>query len=268
MANPWLFFENVFEDADATFTVTNEASGFPKENVLDWFRWSYWKSSGTTAPIYLHVDMGVGNTAQPTTLVVGGHNLHTAGASVKVEHSDDDSAWTQVGTTQTPTTKQPVTDTFSPASAHRYWRVSLTGTLSVAPQIGIVTLGRRIDLPLGVAPGFDAFGHALVTDRVQNTNGETLGVNVRNLEYRWNLDYSDGRALSKSSFFSPVSGLTFDGDFVDHFHAGKPFWLTFNTDEYAHADLCELDGDRFTNSYAKTTARRNLGLPIRVLREL
>lgn len=234
MANPFVLFENIMEDG--TLTATYEASGFPVENILDWrmatpFRW---KSSDDTNLTYIKVDLGVGNSASPDTLAVGGHNLDTLSVSgLRVAGSDNDADWTSEYVDLTISSDYPHVGTFTPSQAWRYWRVQiLSAPWSDYPQIGILTLGRRLDFTEGVMADLDPYGYKMVTERSFSDHGSPIGVNVRHEAKTFNLSYDEPGFLV-TDFFDPASGLGYDDDFMPHVKAGKPFWFAWNIDTQA-----------------------------------
>jgi hypothetical protein len=251
MANPIVLFENILEDGTLTPTTTasgapsddSTASGFPGSNVLDWrlgtpYRW---KSDDTTQTVYLHLDLGSGNSAQPDTFVIAGHNsddVHSNDGLVRVQHSDDNSAWTNSdtgGSDARITDNLPyLIDLDNVSGAHRYWRVrvSADGTLANPWQVGIATLGRRLTFDGGAQAELDPYGFEMVVEDSSNENGSPIGVNVRYKRKTFQLTYSDV-GMSRDDFFQ-TAGLDFDDHFVPHLEAGKPFWFAWNIDVEAN----------------------------------
>jgi hypothetical protein len=97
-------------------------------------------------------------------LALAAHNLGTAGVTVDVEHSTDQTTWTSAVDEEIDTDEAVWVDFTSVKKA--YWRVKLsrTGTYSCLPRIGVLSLGKRLTLPqfcgsqaehLHVAPTFD-----------------------------------------------------------------------------------------------------------------
>lgn len=241
MAKPFLLWENVLEDGTLTVT-TAEPAGNEVVNVTDW-RWhSLWVSGSTIATQNIDVDLGVGVTASPDTVIIGGHNFGTVGATFRAWHSDDGAAWTAAAAGVAPTDDTPYLSTWT-GSAHRYWRLSVgSPAWATAPEIGVVTFGRRHTFDEGSQPGFDPYGQVAA-----QTGGIGPGSFVR--PYVTHKIQSlqiehDSPGMTKSAFFRPSSGLGFDADFVPHaIESGKPFWFVWNTDEEAHgAAFCRTAG--------------------------
>lgn len=267
MANPCLIFESVFDTdwyADGTISSDSEAAGWPDDNVADWrIETSYrWKANDTTSPTYVRVDLGAGNTANPTTMVIQGHNLFSASARYKVMYSsdnfsaDNNDAFSEV----TPSDNSIQVQTFT-ATAARYWQVYIdkaAGSFDEAPQIGSIILGRRLELDYGVQPGFDAYGEEIIADLTVNEGGTPLGGNLRYVKKAFSLDYDVSAAMSDADWFDAGSGLNFDDDFVGHLENVKPFYFCWEIDSNsADTYLCKLRG-AFSTPFANTTARREL----------
>jgi hypothetical protein len=261
MAYPFVLFENIFEDG--TITADSEQSGYPDDNIIDWrqgtpFRW---KSDSLTDDQVIKLDLGVGETASPDTIAIGGHNIDDvsvgAGApAVRVYYSDNDIAY-NLYVAMSITSNYPHVATFT-ASAHRYFQIEISkeavGDLVVKPEAGIITLGRRLDFTEGVMADLDPYGYNMAVDRSTNDYGSPIGVNVRHEAKTFNLSYDEPGFLV-SDFFDPVSGLGYDDDFAPHVKAGKPFWFAWNTDTQADGVwLCHTDAA--SHPFLGSTLRR------------
>lgn len=258
MAKPFLLWENIFEDG--TITSSSEASGWPDDAVIDWFGLhdtsSRWQAGGTTTPQWVKVDLGAGNTASPDTVVIGGHNLSTIGGTVVVQYSSDDfSADTNNAfTAVTPSNDKVICRTWT-ATAARYWRVYLThgSAFTAAPQIGLITLGRRFDFSVGWQPNWDPYDYEPKVSRSKNKYGGALGGNLRHYTKRFSINYRAPGLLETE--LNPASGLTFDGDFRPHADT-KPFWYAWDIDtEDQHVWLCERTSPIETPFHVSTTRR-------------
>lgn len=259
---PFVLWENIFEDG--TITSTSEASGWPDDAIIDWFGMhsteSRWKAGSTSQPQSLTLDLGVGNTASPDTVVIGGHNLFSAGADVVVQWSTDNfsASINNAFTAITPTNDKVIAKTWT-AVAARYWRVHIThaSSFAVAPQIGIVTLGRRFTFPVGWQEGFDPYGESPKVDRSRNRFGGFLGGNLRYLHKEFEINYpGPGIAVSDLN----PSGVKFDTGFIPHARV-NPFWYAWDLDtESQHCWLTIRDGDVST-PFFQSTSRRSLNIP-------
>ena len=269
MADSWFLFENIFEDG--TLTADEEAAGFPVSNTTDWREeTSYrWKTTDTTSLKYMTVDLGAGNTANPDTCVISGHNLFTAGATILyVRASTDDFAASDVlqGTFAAPTDDATIQITFTPTATDtfRYWRLQLQdpGTWNEVTQLGIVTLGRRLDFEsgFGVRAGLDIYGERFNGNVPINGNGSPLGGNLRFVDKSFNLDISNP-GMTTTNFFDKAAP-NFNTTFRDHARQMKPFWYAWNTDTDARAVYLSWT-DGYQQPFEFITTRRGLRMTLK-----
>lgn len=265
MANPLILFENIFEDG--TVTQTSEASGFPIENALDWrigtpFRWK----ATSTALQNIEVDLGVGVTAQPTAIVIGGHNLGTESCTYKVLADSSTPPGNTILAATAAADDLPVISTWSTPTAYRYWRVQISAASANPVQIGALTLGRRIDWEAGPLPDFDAYGFELESEGTRSENGAFLGTNVITERRDFRMSYTE-IGMTRDSFFAPAAGISFDTDFLPHVKAGKPFWFTWNIDvDTDQTFLCKTTEIRMP--FIGSTKRRGLSATFAAYREI
>ena len=277
MANPIILFENIL--GNGTLTTSTAVSGFPASNVLDWrpgtpYRWKV--ASGTGSGQWVKVDLGSGNSAQPNTIAIGGHNFHQHPNWLAAEWSDDNSAWTTALSMATPVAGLPRLETFTVAAAHRYWRCILRNTGSVPfandVHVGIITLGRRLNFEKGMPSGWDPYDTETMVEDAANENGSPLGVNLRYRRKVFSIALPDP-GMTKAGFFRPVSGLSWDTDFQVH-ALGKPpsgradpFWFAWNiTEDPEEVYLCKVR--RARTPLITSTLRRNLIADFEAWREV
>lgn len=149
MANtPAICYENLL--TTGTTTASSEATDYDVENCYDGLTTpgDAWKPTGFSSE-WVKVDMGSATSAD--YWAVFGHDLHTQGATIKLQHSPDNSVWTDVSSV-TPTTSAAIVRTFTSASK-RYWRFLITGG-SAAASIGVLAVGARLDMEKGMKAGF------------------------------------------------------------------------------------------------------------------
>lgn len=261
-----MLFENILEDG--TLTATSETAGFLVANLINWkqatkFRWK----ATSTATQNIDIDLGVGNTAAPTALAIGGHNLFTAGASYAVLSGAASPPGDSILAATAATTDLPEIATWSAPTARRYWRIQITGS-SVAPQIGVLTLGRKMDFTAGAPFSLDPYGEQTAVEDAANENGSYIGVNVKYTMKQFALSY-DPPGMTATDFFAPVSGLGFDADFIPHaVRSGKPFWFAWNLDVDAdEVYLCKVR-TRISMPFWGSTARRGLNMVCEARREV
>lgn len=168
MANPRLFYDNRL--ADSTPVASSTAAGnYAAANVADWRAYTWWK--GNVLPATLTVDCGVAKAADYALLL--GHNMKSVGASLEVRGSTDNfSASDVLVASGTPATDDPYLLTFGSVS-YRYWRHTFTG--ATPPSIAIAAIGAVLEMPVGLALGFDPLGREAMGQSNRNENGHPLG---------------------------------------------------------------------------------------------
>lgn len=249
MANPWMLFENVYEDG--AITANNEDASYPVENVIDWREDVRFRSSTTTALQTIDVDLGTSfaslpHGGAPDAACIAGHNLATVADKWRISYSDNGSAWTDLSWVDVQATNIPHLTTWSGQGAHRYWRLTVGSVaLSAVMQLGILTVGRRLTLPKGPTPAMDAYGRSL--EGVwggEQPHGSRLERKTRNVARRFQMRFGPP-GFRDEDFFAPASGLGWDDDFRPHaLVAGKPFFFAWNSDTEADPWLCVTEQAR------------------------
>jgi hypothetical protein len=82
---------NLLEQSGAVVTVTDAASGFPKEHLYDRDLVFPWRAADAAGDKEVKADQGANGTFGVTRALITGHNL--ADLTCFLEHSDDDAAW-------------------------------------------------------------------------------------------------------------------------------------------------------------------------------
>ena len=139
-----ILYDNLFAKsslAGYVLATSGEAAGYEAANVADWLDFDYWQPS-SVATHYVEVQFTV---AQPAdTIAFYAHDLFDSGWSVKCKRYNG-GAWTQVGTTITPTDNGMHIQQFTEVSDTR-WRFEISGG-SVVPNVGIAFIGMALALP-------------------------------------------------------------------------------------------------------------------------
>jgi len=268
MANPYLLFDNLLDRA-STYSATSEVSGFPVANLADWRQGTgyRWKSDGGAADQNIDIDLGADPDNVADAIAIGGHNLGTVGATVEVLEGGSSPATTsRLGATAI-TTDLPLLLLVPNTVGSRYWRVQFA-SMSAAPQIGILTLGRALEIPTGVRASLDPYGRAAAVEESRsNSNGSPIGVNVLHTDKSFSLSYGD-IGLTDSEFYQPSSGVGFDADFMPHaIDAAKPYWFAWNITKEPtdHVWLCTTRSVRMP--FIAHNTRRALHLDANAWRE-
>ena len=113
-------------------TASSEADGFPADAPLRADTYERWKPAG--APATWEVDLGA--MQEVSYVGIAAHTIHSAGAAVVVEYSDDGDAWDGFGEFAPGDNKAIMF--LAEAVEARYWRITLTGG---APEIGVIYIG-------------------------------------------------------------------------------------------------------------------------------
>lgn len=136
-----------------TVTVTNEATGFEKENAQSWKTSTWWKAS-TDLEVHYNIDMGAATDVDCFGII---GDLKANSSNYRVQHSATGAFGgeeTTVKATTTPTKDITIFEIFTSVSA-RYWRFSFNvGAVGTASHIGNLFLGEHLALERGQPSGF------------------------------------------------------------------------------------------------------------------
>ncbi len=215
MSNP-IFYYRAADEA-SSIAVTSEATGYPKENLQDRSEHTKWKSTDATDQ---NLDVDWGSAIACDYVILGGHNLYTAGATVTVQYSDDASTYYTAGS-GVPGSNDPFLVSFTSAS-HRYWRVVLS-TGSVAYELATLFIGSKFSHTINKDYGMN-FGRAVGVELRETKGGQrrsNLNADPRKI---WEFTFTYFEESHKNNF------LTWAED-------GKLSHLPFYFDPDASGDL-------------------------------
>ncbi|NIQ01594.1 MAG: hypothetical protein GWM98_15415 [Nitrospinaceae bacterium] len=198
-SHPHIAYQTWVRDRVADdITVSSETADGPKDAILRPETAEYWQASAL--PATWTIDLGQARAVDYVGLA--GHTIGTELAAVKIEHSPDNSAWTQFAGELAPVTDAPIL--FLDASiSRRYWRITLTGSGAV-PKLAVAYMGEVLIAQRGIYGGHSPAPLSRDTELFQNMSdgGQFLGqfirrrgvngsASFRNLEpdwYRTNFD--------------------------------------------------------------------------------
>jgi len=143
-ALPTILYNNLF--AQGTLAASTEAAGYPKENAITENTIKFWKP--TALPATISVDLGSAKSVDSFSIVA--HDCGAKGNTILLQSSPDNSTWT-TRCTVVPTDNTTILGLFTSVSA-RYWRLSISG--GTAPNIGVVMMTARFNMPAGVKPPY------------------------------------------------------------------------------------------------------------------
>lgn len=219
MAAPTILYNNLY--LLGTPTATDTASGYNVLNVTDYKDYTFWKAN-TSGNQYIKIDCGSAKSADCVAFYA--HNLDSTGANatVSVESSTDNSAWTNRLTGFTPQLGANIKK-FTSASA-RYWRVKIV-TASVQARVGVLFLGTRLDMEQPAETPISYLNESVTAKAEESTNGNYLGAIVMN------------RPVNQSVNFKIISKTWFDTYFLpffnNHYKKLLPFFYAHDLDNYA-----------------------------------
>ncbi|MDI9562516.1 MAG: hypothetical protein QM235_15225 [Pseudomonadota bacterium] len=217
MQTPIILYDNRL--TDGTLVATDTETGYDVLNLIDLRPYTFWKaaSHGTK---YITVDCGAAKSAD--CLAIIGHNLYTAGATVSIESSPDNSSWTVRLAGFTPTSDKAVLKTFTSASA-QYWRIKIV-TAAVAAYMAVALLGVKIQFEYPPNTPYVPYAETPAADVERSKNGHILGVAT----------YSP--VLRIQPQFSLVSRTWLDTYFIpfwqNYARLFKPFFFVWDLDTY------------------------------------
>lgn len=195
--NPILLTDNRFTDGTPIASAT--ASGFDARHLADTRPFTFWRAPA--AGTYT-IKVDAGSAKAVDTLAICGHNLATIGATISVESSPDDAAWTTRCAAFTPASDYAALRTFASATI-RHWRITITAPLGV-PELAVCFLGSRLDFPAPPNAPYipaeqDVEGETTISER-----GYPLGTAIRFKPLRTKPSFSDLPRTWVFDTFRPV----------------------------------------------------------------
>ena len=255
MQTPIILYDNRL--TDGTLVATDTETGYDVLNLIDLRPYTFWKaaSHGTK---YITVDCGAAKSAD--CLAIIGHNLYTAGATVSIESSPDNSSWTVRLAGFTPTSDKAVLKTFTSASA-QYWRIKIV-TAAVAAYMAVALLGVKIQFEYPPETPYTPYAETAAADVERSKNGHILGVSTYN------------PVLNLQAQFGLVSRTWLDAYYIpfwqNHARLFKPFFFVWDLDTYS-ADVFFVsigDDASLETPFSVLTNTDVLSLKMRGVREI
>ena len=174
--NPHIGYQNWVRgrDADDLFATSEVATG-PKDAILRPDTAEYWQ--GDTLPAIIRVDFGQARSVD--YVGIAGHTIGSSGASVLIEHSPDNSVWTQFGSTAAPAGDAPLLF-LDESISRRFWRVTFNGSADV-PKMAVLYIGEILVVQRSIYGGHSPAILSRDTKLNQNMSdgGQFLGQYIR-----------------------------------------------------------------------------------------
>ena len=140
--NPIILYNNKF--SDGTLSVTDTATGYDKNNMLDKREYTFWKALNATGAKVIQVDFAADNNSNCIGIV--GHNLNYATSIIVETYENTAMIWEVQVAAFTVTDTKPIFKLFLlPTNYQRKVRITISAT--VAPKIALLFLGNYLEFP-------------------------------------------------------------------------------------------------------------------------
>ncbi len=203
------YYQTMLGSPGSTLTATTTAAGDYSVNYLfNMMEINSWLAANTTSPCYITYDAGSGNSKTADYLALIGHNLFSAGATVSLQYSDDNTNWSNAFTAFAPTANTVCLKEFTQTSAHRYWRLAITGTLSSAPYLAVCIWGNMTDLDWATTD-YDPYGQQEQANVNLSQGGYAAGIHLMYIERQitFNFDDADSTLYGKIKAWRDAVGI-------------------------------------------------------------
>lgn len=211
-------YENLMESASSV-TPSSEDSDYPVENCYDWLASDYFKPASVASDVTITVTLGSSDSANYFAFYA--HDLHTQGASIKLEYNDG--SWNDAFTAFSPTDGDPHIIFFDSQSASS-WRITISGASDIF-SLGVVAFGAYMETERGIWNGFSP--PKLARNPVIGTSVSDSGVFVGRSVI------SEGFETSLNVEFAGIAWMRSDWlPFVQHAET-KPFFLAWDYTNYS-----------------------------------
>jgi hypothetical protein len=193
------------------------------------------------------------------SLAIIGHNFAAAAATVSVEMSNDNAAWTERLAGFTVSTDKALLKTFASVAA-RYWRLKIV-TAAIAPRMAILMIGSRLDFERYAAGEWLGPQESIVAESIRSETGNLLGSTLKYTGLSFDLSF---RFLTLTWAES-----TFKSAWDDYLSLLKPFFFAPDVTNHATEVYFVKIPDNFKLRMPHTSGgtRRNLDLTFEGLKE-
>lgn len=245
--------------ADGTLTATRSAQGAAIASVLDRRPYTQWAGDGLGV---FDIVAELPQAASADTIGIAGHNL--ADALVEVATSNDGITWTTVLEPFIPGTNLATARAFGrkvgPArvgktASGKWWRVRVTA-FSAPPEIGVLMVGSRLELPRFPKGSFAPESETAEIDNAESKGGLPLGSSIRYrpVNINANIPYP-GEAWTRQ-IFKP---------FYDA-NLGLPLFFAWDLDDWPEMTILGKLDPKYSPTYDVLSRVENLPISIKGLR--
>ena len=253
-AKPLIIYDNVLENG-GTLTADSTATGYDVLNLKDWRPYLKWAATDTTSPVHVTYDDGASPAADADCLVLYGHNLNTIGATVTLQYSTT-GAWggeeVDAFTAEAPSADTVYLKEFTAPGAKRYWRLRITGSLSAAPEIGMLVFGKKLQMERFILGEFDPTTEGIAGVSERNDDGQILGSAVLHNPIAITASWARLTPSWVDSTFRPV--------WNSHIKRLKPFFWAWDPGDHSSEVYFVKVPDKYTLSMPYDPVRRSLAL--------
>ena len=223
---PIILWDNLLS-ADVGFVISpGTETGYDIANVYDWRLYTkfMFNAAGTATIV---IDCGTPQYAG--ALAIGGHNLFTASASVKLEKSVDGISWITVLDAFNPTDDNTLLEDFTRVSS-RYWRLTIISA-AIKVYMGIIVLADPLVFDYPPDAPYSDSQEKIISESARSKAGYLLGAIIRYKELTINANFSNLSQTWIDTYFIPfwdnhAGNLT---PFIWHYNS-KTFLVSANPD--------------------------------------
>lgn len=253
------FYKTMLNNVDGTLTSnsTEDSNNYDVANIKNFLEVNSWQAeaTGLLDPIYIKFDNGVGNTDTSDYLIILGHNLFTAGATIKLQYSTDNFA----ADINTVVTKVVEADTvifeeFIAPSPVRYWRLEISGHDPIVPYMAICVWGQKTILDFATV-AYDPYSQDIKGTVNRSYGGKVTGIHTKHRDRSINITIED----AELDVYNDIK-TWFEGTW-------RPFFIAWETAN--NPDDCWLvwTNPNMNNPFTSNSSYRNINLSLKGRKE-
>lgn len=167
--NSIILYNNKF--ADGTLSVTDTATGYDKNNMIDKREFTFWKALNATGAKVIQVVFSIVNNSDAIGIV--GHNLNCA-TSIYVESYNYVDDWIGQVDPFTVSDTKPILKLFTHPTRDQE-KIRITISASVAPKIALLFLGNYLDMGFNPDTPYNAKDVSMQMESELSESGYMLG---------------------------------------------------------------------------------------------
>jgi len=221
---------------DITINGGGEESGYPIENLEDGNWNTTWMNALDTEEVT--IDMDFGSSAQPTSLILGNHNLTDINYGIKLQNgtggvggSFSGDEWL-IGSgvdyeNYTASDEDLWVESLNPSNSRQYYRLTIENKNGVKPEIGVFIICIKYTMGLNYSLGA-SLGKFYGTEKRITTGGQQKSNQLHGAKNRFQLSFDDIDETDKGYFDSimdEIQGSLYPFVFTDidgtHYYVRK-----------------------------------------------